>query len=250
MLLKDKVIIVTGAGQGIGMAHAHKLSAEGAAVVLVDLDETNVQKVASELQGNGGRALAMKADVSSVRDTQSMAERTINSFGRIDVLVNNAAIFSDLASDPFWDIDPDAFDRLMAVNVRGVWLCCRAVFPQMRKQGAGKIVNIASGIFWSARPGMAHYVASKGAVIGLTRALARECGEFNINVNAVAPGFTVTEKIAAKYPDAETAGFEAGCFKRPERPADIVGAVAFLSSHESDFMTGQTLVVDGGRVLH
>ena len=250
MRLKDRVIIVTGAGQGIGVAYAHRLSAEGAKVVVADINLNGVEKVAAEIGAAGGQALALKVDVTSPQETDAMAEETVNRFGRIDVLVNNAALFTAIRRAPFWEIEPEEFDRVMAVNIKGIWLCSKAVFPQMKKQGSGKIVNIASGIFWSAKPNMAHYVASKGGVVGLTRAMARELGDYNINVNAVAPGFTVTEVTAVTYENPETSGFEAGCFKRPERPQDLVGVVTFLSSSESDFMTGQTLVVDGGRVLY
>ena len=249
MRLKDRVIIVTGAGQGIGVAYAHRLSAEGAKVVVADINLNGVEKVAAEIGAAGGQALALKVDVTSPQETDAMAEETVNRFGRIDVLVNNAALFTAIRRAPFWEIEPEEFDRVMAVNIKGIWLCCKVVFPQMKKQGSGKIVNIASGIFWSAKPNMAHYVASKGGVVGLTRAMARELGDYNINVNAVAPGFTMTDITAVTVPQGAQS-FDAGCFKRDERPQDLVGVVIFLSSNESDFMTGQTLVVDGGRVLY
>lgn len=250
MLLTDKVIIVTGAGQGIGVAYAHGLSDKGARVVLADVNLEGVRKVAAEIEAKGGQVLALKVDVTNPRDVEVMVGETVARYGRVDALVNNAAISSQIEHKMFWELSPEEFDRILSVNVKGTWLCSRAVFDQMKQQGGGKIVNISSSSFFDPPPTMTHYVTSKGGVIGLTRAMAREAGQFNINVNSVAPGFTVTDIMAQLRPDAATYAVDEGCLKRSEQPEDLVGAVAFLCSSESDFITGQTIVVDGGRNMH
>jgi NAD(P)-dependent dehydrogenase (short-subunit alcohol dehydrogenase family) len=178
-----------------------------------------------------------------------MARRARDRFGRIDVLVNNAAYYYGVVRRSFADISVEEWDRVMAVNVRGPWLCTRAVFPHMKEIGKGKIVNLASEVFFTGSNGFVHYVASKGGVIGLTRALAVELGPYGICVNAVAPGFTDTEASrtiadVTKYDTSKTP------LKRLETPEDLVGTVAFLSSDDSDFITGQTILVDGGRAMH
>ena len=249
MVLKGKVAIVTGGAQGLGRAYARRLLTEGARVVVADI----VDPVpAAEKLAAFGEVLGVQTDVSSEASVTAMVRQTTERFGRIDVLVNNAAVFSSLRPQP-WDKIPEAeWDRVMAVNVKGIWLCCKAVAPAMKAQGGGRIINISSGTVMKGTPLMLHYVSSKGAVIALTRALARELGEFNIAVNALAPGFTLSESVKA---NPQWASFSdvivpTRCFKRDETEEDLEGVVAFLASEDSRFITGQTLVVDGGSILY
>ena len=245
--LSERVVLVTGAGQGIGKVFARALAAAGAKLVLADIIDT--ESVAAEIEAAGGEALALKMDVSSPRDVASGVAAAVAKFGTIHALVNNAAMFTSLTIKPFYEIGSDEWDRVMAVNTRGPFECVKAVYPVMRKQNYGKIVNIASGTFYKGAPGLMHYVASKGAVVAMTRVMARELGDFNVCVNAIAPGFTESEMIGEhiKY-SAPTIASRA--FKRAQTPDDLTGALLFLCSADSDFMTGQTLVVDGGSVFN
>jgi 3-oxoacyl-[acyl-carrier protein] reductase len=251
--LKDQVLIVTGGAHGIGKAYCEGLAREGALVVVADIDGQGAEAVAASLGEAGHDALAVAADVSQPESTEEMARLTMERFGRIDGLINNAAIYQRPAvtRGAFEDIPVEEWDRLMGVNLRGVFLCCRAVVPHMKEQGRGKIVNISSGTVFNGSTQMLHYVTSKAGVIGLTRSLARELGDHNINVNAVAPGLTVSmdDDDEDKLLRFETR-MQARSLKRLERPQDLVGAVLFLCSSDSDFMTGQTMVVDGGAQMH
>jgi 3-oxoacyl-[acyl-carrier protein] reductase len=251
MRLKDKTIIVTGSRRGLGKAYAMALAREGANVVVSDVFTEGLYETAKEIESQGARSLAIMADVSAEGDAQNLADETVKKFGKIDVLVNNAAYFSSLKRRPFFEIPAEEWDRVLSVNLRGVWLCCRAVFPYMRKQSKGKIVNISSGTFFNGSPGMAHYVASKGGVIGLTRVLSKELGQYNITANSLAPGYTVTEGTLQMDSDEyRKRSIDSRTLKRDEVPSDLIGAMLFLCSDDSDFMTGQTMVVDGGRILH
>ncbi len=251
--LKGKVAIVTGAGHGIGLAYAARLALEGAAVVIAELDAEAGEKAEAELKNKGYSALAVATNVTDPGSLDEMAKKTLDTFGRIDVLVNNAAIFSTIpmSRSPFDEIAIEEWDAMMAVNVKGAWLASRAVSPAMKKQMSGKIINISSGTALKGSASRIHYVTSKAAILGFTRTLARELGPYNINVNCVAPGNTLSEV----NPDESTLSFRnAGAndraLKRTEKPADLVGAVAFFASPDSDFITGQTLVVDGGSFMH
>lgn len=247
MRLEDKVAIVTGAARGLGKAFCLALAKEGAKVMAIDIaDLTDTVK---EIESLGGEAKGLQADVSSEKDTQKLAEETFKTFGGIDILVNNAAIIYGLVRKPFSEIDPKEWDRVMAVNIKGPWLCTRAVFPYMKGQRKGKIINLASETFFTGSHGFVHYVASKGGVVGLTRALAVELGPHNININAIAPGFTNTE---ASRSIADITKYDVGRtpLNRLQQPEDLLGALLFLASEESDFVTGQVLLVDGGRVMH
>ena len=251
--LKDQVLIVTGGAHGIGLAYCEGLAAEGARVVVADIDGQGADAVAASLGEAGHDALAVTTDVSQPESTDTMAQLTMERFGRIDGLINNAAIYQRPAvtRGPFEEIPVEEWDRLMGVNLRGVFLCCRAVVPHMKAQGSGKIVNISSGTVFNGSTQMLHYVTSKAGVIGLTRSLARELGDYNINVNAIAPGLTVSmdDDDEDKLLRFETR-MQARSLKRLEGPQDLVGAVLFLCSTDSDFMTGQTMVVDGGAQMH
>ncbi len=247
MRLKDKTAIVTGAAQGLGKTFSVALAGEGAKVVLVDIG--SLDGTMGEIESLGGTAKGFYADVSVEDDTMRMAEETVNTFGRIDILINNAAVVYGLTRQPFHEIKSNDWDKVMSVNVKGSWLCTKAVFPYMKKQGSGKIINLSSETFFTGSHGFVHYVASKGAIVGLTRALAIELGPHNINCNAVAPGFADTES-SRTIADVHKYDVDRTPLKRLLQPEDLVGAVIFLASDESDFVTGQTLLVDGGRVMH
>ena len=250
MRLEGKVAIVTGGGRGLGKAFCLKLAEEGAKIVVVDvIDTTGTVK---EIEERNGSAIGLKVDVSQEEDTQRMAGETVAKFGRIDVLVNNAAIFYGLERKSFQDISTEEWDRLMAVNVKGQWLCAKAVAPEMKKQGKGKIINVASNVAFTGHVGFLHYLTSKAAILGLTRGLAGELGEHGICVNSLCPGMAMTEARRLYTTDelALERARKEQLIKRPQQPEDLVGIVAFLASDESDLMTGQTVVVDGGWILH
>lgn len=255
MRLKDKVAIITGGAYGLGNAFATGYAAEGAKVVLADINYGAAKKAEDDLVKAGKEALAVKVDVSEVQDTLEMAERTIERFGKIDILVNSAAIFGRVPMSknvPFNELSLEEWNKVFAVNSTGPLLCCRAVFDSMKAQGKGKIVNIVASQFYVGGGNVkyVHYVASKGALIGMTRALARELGEYNICVNGIAPGSTLTEdpddEAAVKMREKAIAG---RCIKRMEYPGDLVGSAVFLASDESDMVTGQILGVNGGSVF-
>lgn len=250
MKLKDRVAIVTGAAQGLGRSYALSLSQEGAKVVAVDiLDAAPVRK---EIEEKGGEALALYTDVSNEKSTEEMAKNTLERFGRIDVLVNNAAIFATIKRKPFFEISEKEWDDVMRVNNKGVFFCCKAVYPQMKRQKKGKIINVSSGVPFKGFPLFLHYVTSKAGVIGMTRAMAREMGSDGICVNAIAPGYTITGEMpqdSGVDDPALKASVMSRCIQRHERPEDLTGTVVFLASDDSDFITGQTIVVDGGSVM-
>jgi 3-oxoacyl-[acyl-carrier protein] reductase len=252
MKLTEKVAIVTGGGHGIGRAYCRGLAKEGAKVVVVDIDFPAAQETRNLVEQGGGRAIALQVDVSNEQNTQAMARETVKAFGRIDILINNAAVFATIpiSRDSFDKVSPEEWDQVMMVNLKGMWLCCRAVVPSMKEQRSGKIINISSGSVFSGRGMRIHYVTSKAGVLGFTRTLARELGEFGITVNTLAPGSTYCEE----RDDSKTLSYtqraaEGRCLKRVEVPEDLMGAILFLSSSDSDFMTGQTMVVDGGNMM-
>jgi NAD(P)-dependent dehydrogenase (short-subunit alcohol dehydrogenase family) len=245
--LAGRVAIVTGGARHIGAAYCRKLAGEGAAVVVADI--LDGEPVAGQIRSKGGRALALQIDVSNEEDTQRMAADSLKTFGRIDILVNNAALFINIQRHPFYEITADEWDRVSAVNIKGPFLCAKAVFPQMKEQKSGKIINISSSTVYWGTPNFLHYVASKAALIGMTRSLAREVGEFNICVNAIAPG--LVEHEGQNAPKALTElQLKERSIKRLQTPADLMGTLVFLCSSDSDFMTGQTIVVDGGSIFH
>ena len=250
MRLKDKVAIVTGGGHGIGRAYSLGFGSAGAKVVVADIDEPAAVKVAKEVNTQtDAKSLSVKVDVANEVSAQMMVQTILDQFGRIDILVNNAAIFATIPMNRggIETIDPVEWDRMMAVNLKGLFFCCRAVLPTMRKQKAGKIVNVSSGTWLSGSPGRIHYVTSKAGVVGFTRTLAREVGDDNINVNAIAPGSTLSEDNPSKdIIKMRSARVSDRALKRVQLAKDLVGTVLFLSSPLSDFMTGQTIAVDGG----
>lgn len=251
MKLCDQVAIVTGGATGIGRAMAEGLAEEGASIVIADL--CGAEQAAMAMRKQGAKALGLETDVSSEGDTARMADETLKAFGRIDVLVNNAGIFTSLVPGPFEQISVAEWRRVMDVNLLGLFLCSRAVIAAMRKQKAGRIINLSSGVPFKGVPFLLHYVTSKGGVIGFTRALAKEVGPDNILVNAVAPGYTLSdgalknEKQMSCLRDASVRG---RTLPRDMHPVDIVGAVKFFAGPDSSFITGQTLVVDGGSYFH
>ena len=249
--LDGKTIIVTGAAQGIGAAYARGLAKEGGNVLINDV--TDPSALVEEITQKGGVATGIVADVTDKIQMDDMISQTVEKYGRIDGLINNAALFGKLARQRFEDIDIDEFDAVMRVNVRGVWQASCAVVKVMRKQGYGKIVNITSGTVFKGTPMQLHYVTSKGAIIALSRAMAREVGEDNICINAIAPGLTQSEAVLNEGQFSEEhfdANIASRCIKRAEEPEDLVGAAIFLLSQDSDFITGQVLCVDGGSVTH
>jgi 3-oxoacyl-[acyl-carrier protein] reductase len=241
---------VTGGAHGIGRAYCLGFADASAKVVVADIDLPAGEKVAAEvIKAKDGRAIAVKTDVADEASTKLMAQATLDQFGRIDILINNAAIFATVPMNRggIDTIDPSEWDRMMAVNLKGLFFCCRAVLPAMRRQKSGKIVNISSGTWLHGSPGRIHYVTSKAGVVGFTRTLAREVGDDNINVNAIAPGSTLSEENPTEeIIKLRQARLGDRALKRVQMPQDLVGAILFLSSPLSDFMTGQTVVVDGG----
>ena len=251
--LKDRVAIVTGGGHGIGKTYCLGFGRAGASVVTADIDGPAAEQVAAQVaKETGSRSLGLLVDVSDEGSTKAMAAATIERFGRIDILVNNAAIFATIPMNRggIETIDPKEWDRLMAVNLKGLFFCSRAVLPAMRARKSGKIINISSSTVFSGSAGRIHYVTSKAGVIGFTRTLAREAGEDNIQVNAIAPGSTLSEE----NPTEDILRFrrlqiQGRALRRVQMPQDLVGAVLFLASGLSDFITGQTLSVDGGAAM-
>ena len=245
--LDNKVAVITGAAQGIGALLAKAMADEGANVLVTDVqDTTNAVKAITDA---GGMAQGLKVDITSNDDLKSMV-KTAGEMGGLDIMVNNAAIFATLTPKPFFEISDDEFDLLMRVNVRGVHQVMKAIVPTMIKAGGGKVVNIASGTFYYGPPGLSHYTASKGAVLGLTRGHARELGDKNIQVNAIAPGLTESEGVAANdgFDMARAPTVASRSIKRDMLPEDLIGSLLFLCTKDSDFLTGQAINVDGGKI--
>jgi len=243
MRFKDKSVIITGGGGKIAKAYAMAFAKEGAKLSLPDI--ASADPMVKAIKDMGGSTISMACDVSNEHSVKAMVEETVKQFGTVDVLINNAAYFMTVWKGPFWEMSVEEFDKAMAVNVRGSWLCAKAVVPHMQKQKQGKIINISSNVALTGNPNYIHYVTSKGALIAMTRAMARELGDWNICVNTVSPGFVVTEGRQVD-PEYEKIRAQQRSIKRSQVENDLVGTVLFLSSAESDFMTGQLLNVDGG----
>jgi NAD(P)-dependent dehydrogenase (short-subunit alcohol dehydrogenase family) len=250
MRLKGKVAIVTGAAQGLGLAIAKRYLVEGARVVVADIKDSH--NAANQLNA-GDSVVAIPVDVADEASVGSMLEAALRQFGRVDILVNNAALASALTPGPFENISVASWRRVMDVNVMGAFLCSRAVVAQMRLQKGGRILNFTSGTVFIGSPYHLHYVSSKGAILAMTRALAKELGKDNILVNAISPGFTLTEGFV-NHPgfsdDLKNEIVRARALARPEYAEDLVGTAVFLVSDDASFMTGQTLYVDGGAICH
>lgn len=245
--LKDKRVLVTGAAGGLGRAFAEGFADAGAHVIAADLNEGGAQETARKIVEAGGQAYGATVDVTDAQSCTALAKFAQDTLGGLDVLVNNAAIYAGLERKTFTEIDEDVWDKVMAVNVKGVWQMTRAVTPLMKAAGSGAIVNVASATVFSGSPQWMHYVASKGAVIAMTRSLARELGDDNIRANVIAPGFTLTEASLDLIEDAENYGVTRGALKRSADAKDMVGSAIYLASDLAGFVTGQTLIVDGGR---
>jgi 3-oxoacyl-[acyl-carrier protein] reductase len=234
------VVVVTGAAGGLGRVYCRHLADAGWTVVAADLEGTDVD----------GAALSVATDVTSRASTEVVAAATVDAFGRIDALVNNAGYYTSIVKKPFEELSDDEWDRCFAVNVRGAWLCARAVAPTMKAQLSGKIVNTSSMTVPSGIPGFLHYVASKSAIVGLTRALARELGEWNVCVNTITPDYVPhDEEYAARQPEMAPLLAAQRAFKRDAVPEDLVGTLLHLVGHGSDFVTGQEFWVNGGRLF-
>ena len=252
-LLEGKVVVVTGGGHGIGRAYCMGIARESGAVIVADIDENAAAAVAKAIQDKGGKALAMKVDVANFASCQEMAKKTLDAYGKIDGLVNNAAIFMSVPAEKggWQDISEEAWDRMFAVNVKGLWLASRAVVPAMQQRKQGSVVNISSNMAFNGGLTMMHYVTSKAAVVGFSRVLARELGPDNIRVNTLAPGATMSEEKAT---EEALRNYERSAstriLKRIEQPEDLVGTALYLLSDLSTFVTGQTILVNGGAVLH
>ncbi|MGH9021885.1 MAG: SDR family NAD(P)-dependent oxidoreductase [Acidimicrobiia bacterium] len=249
--LSGAVAIVTGGARGIGLAISRRLVVDGASIVVADLEGS--KEAASELNAAGATALGVQVDVADEQSVSEMVRQATQKLGRLDVLVNNAGIFTSLAPTRFADLRVEDWRRVLDVNVIGVFNCCRAAVPAMSASGGGRIINIASAAPMKGLPMFLHYIASKGAVLAMTRSLAREVAEHRIRVNAVAPGFTVSAGVQ-EHPELLEAlrapSVQGRLIQRDETPDDVAGVVAFLAGPDSDFVTGQTVVVDGGSVLH
>lgn len=247
-LLTGRTIIVTGAATGIGQAFAVGAAAQGANVVVADMNAAD--ETVAAIEAAGGRALALRVDVADNDSVLAMADAALRRFGRIDGLVNNAAYFREVKLTPFEDLDPAQWDRIFAVNVKGVWQCCKAVMPAMREQRSGAIVNIASVVAVAGQPGYLHYVATKGAVLAMTKGLAKECGAHNVRVNVIAPGFVITDATRNRPVEWQQSFLKARAIGREQRPDDLVGTALYLLSDLAAFVSGQTIVVDGGHIMY
>jgi len=254
-LLKDKVAIISGGCRGIGREYALGFVDQGAKVVIPDTVLENAESVVKGIEAKGGEAIALHADISDEDTTKMVADRTFEQFGKIDILVNNAAIYANIGFRPWDSLSAEEWDRIFAVNVKGTWLMCKAVVPFMMKEGKGKIINIGSNTSGAPKGAEAlfHYASTKGAIIVMTRLLARALGDSQINVNCITPGFTLTEASltqANQHPGGLAPRAVMGqCLGRSEQPEDLVGTAIYLASHLSDFVTGQLIPVDGGAWL-
>jgi 3-oxoacyl-[acyl-carrier protein] reductase len=252
--LDGRVAVVTGAARarGIGRAICLRYAQEGARVAVLDIDAEGARSLADEIIAAGGEAIGVSCDVADLAACEAAAAQVVAAWRRADILVNNAAKLENVDWQPFDQWTVEEWDEMLDVNLRGMWFCARAFVPHMKAQGYGKIVNVTSSTFWEGVGGFIHYTSSKGGVIGFTRALGRELGEFGIRVNAVAPGYTMTDAQVdhvSAHPEHAVAMREQRALARDETPADLAGPAFFLASADSDFMTCQTILVDGGRSM-
>ena len=246
--VKDRVVVVTGAGQGIGRELSRQFAAAGATVVVADINRANADRVRCEIESSGAEAMAVAVDIGDRASVEAMSEAAVVQLGRIDVLINNAAIFATLAKKPFWEISVDEWEHVIRVNVTGVFLSVCAVLPIMRQQKWGRIINVSSDSVPKGVPNYLHYVSSKSAIIGMTNAMARELGPHGITVNCIRPGGVATEVDRVVNPTIErrVAQLSEQCIPRGMVSSDLVGLAMFLSTSASNFITGQTIACDGG----
>lgn len=243
---KPRTVLITGAAGGLGRAFAEGFAAKGDRIAVADINLAGAQETVEKLKAAGAQAAAFEVDVTSLESTAALAAGAAEfGGGQVDVLINNAAVYATVTRAPFEDIDPAEWDLVMGVNLKGPWLVTRSLSPYLSDNA--RVVNLSSATVFSGSAHWAHYVASKGGVIALTRVLAKELGDRGITVNAVAPGFTLTEASLGLMDNAETYGVDRGSIKRASQPEDIVGATIFLASAEAEYITGQTLIIDGGR---
>lgn len=246
--VKDRVVIITGAGQGIGREYARQFAAAGAVSIVADLNLDNAKRVCGEIERAGGRATAIAVDVGDKASVTAMADSVLQQYGRIDTLINNAAIFATLPKRPFDEIPLDEWERVMRINITGTFLCVQAVAPAMRKASWGRIINTSSDSVPRGVVNYLHYVTSKSAIIGMTNSLARELGPYGITVNAIRPGAVATEVDRAVNPTQERRVqlLSEQCLRKGQVPTDLVGITMFLSTNAAAFITGQTIACDGG----
>jgi NAD(P)-dependent dehydrogenase (short-subunit alcohol dehydrogenase family) len=247
LALMGKRVLVTGAAGGLGRAFAQAFAEAGAKIVVADINIGGIDETARMIAGGGGEAHACRADVTDASSLAALATCVRDRLGGLDCLVNNAAIYGGLSRQGFDTITEAEWDRVMAVNVKGTWMAVKATASLLREAGGGAIINVSSATVMSGSPLWLHYVSSKGAIIAMTRALARELGDDKITVNALAPGFTLTEASLNLVENAAEYGVGRGAIKRAASADDMVGAALFLASPQAAFITGQTLIVDGGR---
>lgn len=241
-----KTVIVTGAAGGLGRAFAEGFASRGGNIVVADMNEAGSAETVNIIEKAGGKAIAVKTNVTDKASTDALMDAALAAFGSVDVVINNAAMYATINRAPFHELDPDEWDKVMAVNVKGAWLVSGSAYPKMTHPG-GRIINIASATVFSGSPMWMHYVASKGAVIGMTRVMAREVGKNGVTVNAIAPGFTLTEASLSLMDDADTYGVASRAIPRASTPDDMVGTAMFLASEDAGYITGQTIIVDGGK---
>ena len=247
-ILEGKTIIVTGGATGIGQAFALTSAAHGAKVMVADMNPAD--ETLDLIRSNGGEAEYVKTDVSDEASAKAMAKATQDWSGRVDGLINNAAYFREVKLTPFEDISSEIWDRIFDVNVKGIWQCCKGVMPAMRESGGGSIINISSVVAVAGQPGYLHYVATKGAVLSMTKGLAKECGKDNVRVNTIAPGFVITDATKDRPIEWQQSFLKARAISREERPTDLAGTAVYLMSELSAFVSGQTIVVDGGHIMY
>lgn len=243
--IAGRTVVITGAAGGLGRSFALGFAERGANVVVADVNVAGADETVALVEALGASAISVPTNVTDKTSTDALMDAAIAAFGSVDVLINNAAIYANLNRALFHEIDPDEWDRVMAVNVKGTWLCSASAFTRMTD--GGRIINVASATVFSGSPMWMHYVTSKSAVIGMTRVMAREVGKSGITVNAIAPGFTLTDASLAIMEDAETYGVSSRAIPRASQPNDIVGTALFLASKDAEYITGQTIIVDGGK---
>ena len=246
-ILQNKTIIVTGASTGIGQAFSVACASYGAKIIVADMNSG--EETVEIIKSKGGEAKFVEVDVANEKSTDLMAKAAYNWTGRVDGLINNAAYFREVKLTPFEEIDVAVWDKIFDVNVKGIWQCSKAVIPYMRSNNGGSIINISSVVAVAGQPGYLHYVATKGAVLAMTKGLAKECGKDLVRVNTIAPGFVITDATKNRPIEWQQTFLKARAISREQRPEDLVGTAVYLLSDLSSFVSGQTHVVDGGHIM-